>query len=170
MRCHLIYSLCDCEVESSWHLLLTCEEIRCCWMEVGIWDVINPSLDLCENFVQFFFGLCAKLSDGNHKIFCMVLWSLWRKRNDKVWEGKDVCHKQVVGRDREALHNWEWAKTRLGNNQPSAPDIPSNPLEPPPNGTLISNINASFWKEQCLTGFGMCICEARGHFVVARIE
>lgn len=40
----------------------------------------------------------------------MILWSLWKKRNDKVWADKEVSHGQDVRHAWDYLHAWKWAK------------------------------------------------------------
>ena len=39
------------------------------------------------------------------------LWSIWRRKNDEIWENKDVPIEFVVRRGKEFHQSWKCAKT-----------------------------------------------------------
>lgn len=72
---------------------------------------------------------------------------------------------------REALIDWERAKATLmvttcDSFQPSSMEIAWKKL---PLDYLKCNIDASFFAAQEFTGFGMCLRNHDGHFVMARV-
>lgn len=66
------------------------------------------------------------------------------KKNDKLWEDKEVGFKQVVGHAIECLHVWKWARKRRNyphiSNQAAAPFV----WDRPSSGILKCNVDASF--------------------------
>lgn len=147
--CPLVCSLCNVDVENCCHILLTCMENITCWKEVGLWDIIGPKLHLAYSFSHMFYLVCTKLDKDKKKknLFCMTFWSLWRRRNDKLWEGKDVDLKHVVWQARDALHAWSWARKMVIPAHANNPEC-SIIWMPPPLGVVSYCVDAAI-REDC---------------------
>lgn len=100
----------------------------------------------------------------------MVLWSIWKQRNDKHWEDKMVIYNQVVDCIKEKLCEWIWA--RRDRKQPVNRVNPSHAglCQPPPNEWLKCNVDAAFKSSLNKTGMGICLRGETGLFVVAKTE
>lgn len=111
-----------------------------------------------------FFAVRDKLNDEQRSNFCMLLWSIWRKRNDKVWENKDCGFKEVVYRAKESLQMWRWARNSYNivhaNTQLAIPTAWESSVK----GTLKCNMDAAFWDPLGVTGCGMCLKDHHGSF------
>lgn len=51
---------------------------------------LEPFLNHIDKFSALFFKTCAKLDDEKRSLFAIVLWSLLKKMNDKLWEGSEA--------------------------------------------------------------------------------
>lgn len=76
------------------------------WQEVGLWRVIAPLVSSSNGFVELFWAVCDGLDDKQKGLFAMVLWGLWKSRNDKVWENKETSSKEVVFGAKSILFEW----------------------------------------------------------------
>jgi len=55
--------------------------------------------------------LFSKLDEGRKDQMANFLWSIWRRKNDEIWENKDVPIEFVVRRGKEFHQSWKCAKT-----------------------------------------------------------
>lgn len=77
----------------------------------------------------------------------------------------------LVMRAKDYLHAWQWAQggvifPRWPTNQSS--NVLSLLWEPPPLGYYKCNVDASFWENRGLTGYGMYFRDWDGRFVAAK--
>lgn len=96
----------------------------------------------------------------------MLLWSIWRRRNLKLWEEKIEEVAQVIFRASSAMDEWKLANKFHGDPLPSQES--KNIWVSPPHGWLKCNIDAAFFKEQNLTSFGCCLRDEDGTFILAK--
>lgn len=89
--------MCDGEPKSEWHAFFDCSRTTEIWQECGLFQEIRSTMVAATDFHDCFFSLMQSLNEYNKNKFVMMLWSLWRGLNDKVWEG--VLHtatKQLI--------------------------------------------------------------------------
>lgn len=170
VRCPSLCEMCGTDIESRWHALISCKDNKLCWLEAKFWHFIEPLLEISDSFADLFFTVCKSLNHDQRSYFSMVLWSLWKKRNDKVWENKVVSHSHVIRRAWDYLHSWKWARRRQAD--PPLADIQVNNTiwEPPPMGYLKCNVDAYFWENYGITSHGMCIRDHQGNFILAQTQ
>jgi hypothetical protein len=93
----------------------------------------------------------------------MLLWSLWKWRNTKLWEGKLEDFKQVMARASEVLNSWLFA--RNSQSVPVRTDLEQlYSLVPPSNGYVKCNIDAAIFKSKQHVGVGACLRDGTGQF------
>lgn len=61
-------------------------------------------------------GLSA-LDQNDRTFFSMLLRSLWRGRNDYLWEGKEMTAYGIITMARYTLADWKAARVVSGNNE-----------------------------------------------------
>lgn len=84
--------------------------VRLCWLEAGLWNNIDTIMDSCDSFAQLFFASCDNFNGDQCTKFCMVLWSIWRRINEKFWDNRDSRFKEAVYHAEENLHMWRWPR------------------------------------------------------------
>lgn len=156
---------CTTGLENSWHIFLTCPSVQGCREEANLWQCMEPLLGVAESFSEFVFRLGSILNWEHRGRFVMLLWSLWRKRNLKIWEDKSEEVSQVIFRASSALDEWKLARSSL---EDLAPPFISHVAWETPLGWLKCNVDAAFFKGQTLTSFGCCLRDEQGTFVLAK--
>lgn len=71
-------------------------------------------MNIMESFTELCFHLLHVPTDYKRSVFAWVLWSLWKKRNTKLLEGKDENIHQVMFRAMHARDDWN-REVILGN-------------------------------------------------------
>jgi hypothetical protein len=57
------------------------------WQAAGLWGKIEEVAGSAASFADCIFSLLCRLTSNMRNDMAMMLWCLWRRRNDKVWEG-----------------------------------------------------------------------------------
>lgn len=102
--CPLDCVVCESQIENCWHSFISCPSSQACWQQIRAMDVV-------ESFAELVFMMLEKLDFQKRHLFGWVLWSLWRRRNVKLWEDQEENHAQVIGRACAALEEWKIANT-----------------------------------------------------------
>jgi ribonuclease HI len=112
-----------------------------------------------------------------------MLWSLWKHRNLKLWQGVNETEAQVIDRAFHLIDDWGSANIDIQEQTlPRAPLIglprdnqdrastssSDTSWKRPQQGSLKCNIDASFSDSLNRTGVGMCIRDSEGTFVLAK--
>lgn len=56
-------------------------------------------LENSKSFTNFFFRVYSLLDEERRGMIFMIMWSLWKKRNKKLWNDKDESEFAVVSKD-----------------------------------------------------------------------
>lgn len=97
--------------------------------------------------------------------FCMTLWSIWARRNSKLWDNSEESAQQCMYRGASVSTTW-----MMANEKPLARTAVPHAASwtKSPSGYLKCNIDASFHSASGSTGFGMCIRDHMGQFILAK--
>jgi hypothetical protein len=103
--------------------MLECPGAMQAWQEVNLWDTIDRTF--CQNFNMdaLILSLLDKLPYTQNELFVTIMWSLWKRRNLKLWQQQNETSLQVVERARHLLDDW---RTTQGVRSHKAPDISAN--------------------------------------------
>lgn len=93
-------------LENAWHYFLMCPGSVQTWKHIGLWGDLEPVLNRVEGFAEFFFYVSRILDNHKRSLFAWTLWSMWRKRNIKIWEDKEESYVQVSTRALNAMEEW----------------------------------------------------------------
>jgi len=69
-------------------------------------------VNTATSFVDCFFSLLSRLTSDKSNDIAIMLWCLWRRRNDKVWDGDLKTINIVVQLARESLFQWQEVRSR----------------------------------------------------------
>lgn len=123
---------CDADEETRNHLLFECPP------SVQTWALVNiphaPGLFPCDSIYSNLDHVLWRtkdyaIPDSISAIVLWVLWYIWKARNDKVFNGKDVSPLETVQIAQAEAESWSAAQLV---EQSHRDDFESAPLEPPP--------------------------------------
>jgi ribonuclease HI len=129
------------------------------------------------------FALLQHYNNDNLQRFAATLWSLWKHRNLKLWQGVNESEAQVIDRAFHLIEDWNTANVIIRSQTPPGAHTRGEPPAPPGmvsastsesvwqrplQGRLKCNVDASFSDSLNRTGIGMCIRDAEGTFVLAK--
>lgn len=73
---------------------------------------------------------------------CSMMWGLWRRRNQKIFEGKEIQPKEAVNKALPLLHDFQY----LQQTSPSL-GLKNRQWLPPPQGVLKLNLDGAIFVE-----------------------
>jgi len=183
---------CDSADEDLFHFLFECLYAIRAWTMAGLWLEIESAARNTQTAVEAIFQLLQNLSKEQSQRMVMIFWSLWKRRNLKVWEDITETCAEVVERARITLEDWQLANggrtegqsVQSVSNQNADFDISNtaatavittdaaaagrNDWQPPMLGRLKCNIDAAFSVPRNRTSIGICIRDEHGVFVLAK--
>jgi len=74
-----------------------------CWNMIGIGNKIHELLQEANDFTTLLISLFDRLHDQLKLQTTMTLWSLWKRRNTKLWESIDTTPLAIVTRAHDVL-------------------------------------------------------------------
>jgi len=75
---------CETNYENDWHVFIGREEVKTVWRTADLWDLIAEIVADAASFADCFFSLLCRLTADESKDMAIILWCIWRRRNDKV--------------------------------------------------------------------------------------
>ncbi|XP_076895079.1 uncharacterized protein LOC143547568 [Bidens hawaiensis] len=91
--------LCDSGIESADHIYTGCMVAAVVWENISRWCKVPPIFgfsvrDLLELHKVNYIG--ANKNEVLHGIIIIACWTIWKARNEKVFEGKDVKIEEII--------------------------------------------------------------------------
>jgi ribonuclease HI len=174
VQCPAHCVLCNEGEEDSTHILFTCPYASQVWQKTHLWGFVQHAVAVCGSVDDIVFHLLQTISASQCSLLAMLLWSLWKRRNLKLWQHHDESAVQVVARAKHMLEEWKSAQ-QLRNHtvmQSSAAVTESNTTDfqwmRPDVGRLKCNVDAAFSQSANRIGIGLCIRDSAGDLVQAR--
>jgi hypothetical protein len=170
VHCPTNCSVCNEGDEDTLHVLFFCHKSIQCWQRVGLWDIVSTCLNTNNSVAENIFVILHRLNKDDQELFSVMVWSLWKRRNNQVWENIIELNQTVCERAKHLLIGWRNAQqVRSLINTPQPPPHPTRWIKPA-YGKYKCNIDASFSLVLNKVGIGMCIRDNQGNFVTARTE
>jgi hypothetical protein len=161
--------LCDAGNEDSLHLFFSCQNSILCWQQVGLWSIIMQVRDLTTPTKENVLKIMGQLNEDSRAVFACTMWSIWKQRNDVVWQNERTPRTAVCERGLSLITGWRNAReTRERHISPQ--QTPQNlGWTRPSEGCLKCNVDASFSRTRNKVGIGICIRDEQGQFVLAKM-
>ncbi|KAK6144379.1 hypothetical protein DH2020_021199 [Rehmannia glutinosa] len=158
-------------VETTWHLFVNCPFSVSVWRVAGMGDLVEEWAEGNESVMDFVAN-CLLCMDEWKKAKClMVLWSLWRERNNEFWNNVHASAKETL----HAAVNYltEWCATNFGSGtektfRAADPCAQTAKWSKPNRLQFKCNVDATLSLERNATGIGKVVRDDKGEFVVAR--
>ncbi|MCH89622.1 ribonuclease H protein, partial [Trifolium medium] len=88
VECTRACPFCELSEESHWHTFFGCSYVEQVWIAAGLWQQILYWLHRVDDFKGMIFAVLSGETVQTCQQFAMVLWCLWKRRNEKVWEDR----------------------------------------------------------------------------------
>jgi len=128
--------------------------------------VINQGQDSA----RIVFNMLQVLNGGDAALFCCTLWSIWKQRNNKVWNEVIDTQRFVFERAKTLPDDWKTTKDFRQPTSSMQRPVQYPRWQKPMEGRFKCNIDASFSKHLNRVGIGTCIRDDSSSFVLARTE
>ncbi|PNY08123.1 cytochrome p450 [Trifolium pratense] len=123
------------------HVFFWCSRTIQCWQHAGLWENVNAGLASNNNVAENLFSVMHKLDKAQQELFNVMAWSIWKCRNNQVWNNITESSQTVYNRAMHLITSWQNAQ----------------------------QVHALAHLTQPV-GIGMCIRNYKGQFVAARTE
>ncbi|XP_073019350.1 uncharacterized protein [Primulina eburnea] len=102
----------------------------------------------------------------------MIMWGLWKQRNDKLWNNKHCTSAQLVHGALQTLYDWLQAKKRGSQFHPTvqrAAPTCKRWHKPPPH-FLKCNTDATMFTNNNTFGLSSVLRDENGEFMACRMQ
>jgi len=147
-----------------------CNKSVLCWERTDLLSDLMAVIDHDVSFLINVFIILQHLNQRQKQVFGVTLWSIWKHRNNKVWNNIINWTQSICERVGSLLTNWTNAQT-ICNNASRQSNIQGVPhwRKPSPN-RYKCNVDVSFSHALNRVGLGTCIRDEEGRFVLAKTE
>lgn len=139
---------CPNEFENSFHLFFTCARAEQCWRHLQLWHTIEPLILQADGFWDLFFKAVKAMDHDQVCLLAVGIWSLWKSRNEMLWDDKDMRPSLVAARVLSFCKEWSFYNSRLhighAVHTPHCVAAPPQSWSKPPAGFVKINIDAGF--------------------------
>ena len=180
VQCPMSCVICNDPAENLDHICFLCPFSMQVWQRIGLWNSIQQAYSNVSSAEDVIFELMRRLSPELSQRLAVILWSLWKHRNLKLWQNESETCAQVIDRAVHLLDDWSEANyppeaaaapndgATSGNASSSVRSSSNVRWQRPQRGRLKCNVDASFSETMNRTGIGICIRDDEGTFVLAR--
>jgi len=111
-----------------------------------------------------------KIDRSQHHIVSVLMWSIWKNRNNKVWNDTNETCQSICERASTLLASWTSVQNtkRVLTTEQNVQEV-AHWTKPPP-GRYKCNVDATFFESMDMVGVGICIRDEHMAFVLARME
>ncbi|XP_058733855.1 uncharacterized protein LOC131605526 [Vicia villosa] len=114
VQCSSLCPWCDIEEEDEWHVFFGCISTFQSWRAAGLLALIDSCIHSFHDAKSLIFDVCSREDRRDAGRFAMVLESLWRSRNNVVWQDD---REDAIRIGLQAYHNWyDWFLARKDHN------------------------------------------------------
>ena len=156
---------CELLAETHRHTFFVCSKAADCWEKIGLGNLTHNLLLTADNFTATLFNLFDKLLLHHQHLAAMVLWSLSKSRNAKLWEATDTSPNFIISHAKDTLQ--EWSCMQRTKHQEQNPTHTSSWVKPP-TGTLKGNVDAAMFDNNTIMGYGMCFRNSLGQLLLGK--
>ncbi|XVE65706.1 hypothetical protein DITRI_Ditri08aG0021300 [Diplodiscus trichospermus] len=162
---------CNGELENSWHSFINCSYAQQCWNLSGLSQRVNSVADDSEGMIEWLFKVMRSVSEDERCCIAVILWGIWRERNQRCWNNKVQTPGQVIYSSKEMLYDWVQVHVESKNNTVSGKEtISCHQWHGPPAAYLKFNIDASLFIESSEIGMGAVLRDEQRNLVAARMD
>jgi len=170
VKCSPTCAICDNYEEDGKHLFFECSKSVGCWQRLGFWSSIQHVWSSTISCAELIFSLVQQLDITQQQIFSVTLWSIWKHRNNKVWKNIVETNQHIGDRAVAFLNSWKNAQETIIRSLPVNSHSDISRWSKPSVGRFKCNVDAYFFVSLNKVGFGACIRDAEGNYVIGRTD
>jgi hypothetical protein len=163
--CSLTCPICEQHDENEWHIFFSCHDSLLALQTAGLDNLITNRVQRCHTAAELVFSICAEENHDTAGCFALILWVVWRNRNDKVWN--DV---KESGRSLgiAVLQQWQqWNSVQQHSLSTTQQQQPTSSWQKPAINWYKCNVDAGFNKVLNRATAGWCVRDHGGDFIMA---
>lgn len=97
------------------------------WKASDLWHDIGHVINNAEDYKScFFFEILSLLQENTRNCFVLMIWGLWKRRNDKVWDNVTKPIQVSIQCALDLLFGWQEARKEKMLNSGAAVSRCSN--------------------------------------------
>lgn len=157
--------VCKMEAETIDHVFLRCTLAIQCWL------IVLPGMQYTgQSLYQWWEQVCNMSDNGKRAEVAAVCWSIWRARNEVVWNKRYTRVYVVIACAKQYLDQWRNAqKSVVCTSRPQLFEGDGSCVWVKPQESMIKvSVDASTFDEFIASGIGMVVRDATGSLVVGR--
>lgn len=157
-------SVCAQSMETTSHLFLHCPIAVECWRLSAL---LLPSLN-GDDIIQWIEALIMGNNSEAIQLSCVILWSLWKNRNDVIWKNLRKWPSAIVNLAGSFLAQWQHAQILINGDLLSDQNSGVVSWCKPACGWLKCNVDGAVFSSESKLGFGMVLRNSEGTMIAAR--
>ena len=131
-------------------------------------DLIDSMAKTSESFVEWFFQLIKTQNKEVIGKISDVLWAIWIQRNNQYWNGSHESTARTVYLALEFLFDWISIKESVKPvSQVISPPVVQQHWQRPLLGFVKCNIDATVFREEARSSWGIVVRDSQGLFLHA---
>ncbi|WJX25326.1 hypothetical protein P8452_14380 [Trifolium repens] len=154
--------------EDSIHLFFLCRNINSIWRQSKLSAEVAAAINVDNDAAGVIFNLLQRLNSAYSVEMATILWSIWKQRNNKVWNNTLEGQNFVIVHAQEMVRDWTAVQRVQTHNSTTPHATVIHGWKKPLPGRMKCNIDASFVGNK--VGIGMCIRDDSGAFICAKTE
>ncbi|CAN1262715.1 Putative ribonuclease H protein At1g65750 [Linum perenne] len=160
---------CSTEEENIVHFF-ECSVASKCWEEFGLLSLVRGAMANHANVTEALFHLIQPQYKSHHRLIVGTMWSLWRERNERVWNQYSKPENVIVKLGRDHIEEWWRLRQRGATGVGAGRDRGCTRWHPPAEGNVKINIDAALFGSERKFGVGLVARDNDGRLKGVRRE
>ncbi|CAN0915917.1 Putative ribonuclease H protein At1g65750, partial [Linum grandiflorum] len=158
--------------ESLEHLLFECPVALDCWKQAGLWQWMVDTRTQTQDIRAWIFHILQTGAEFNIQRAAMVVWAVWRERNERIWNFVASTSNTIIWRAAMDLEDWvEAHKRQSGQGKRTALEFQK--WHAPKPGMFKCNVDIATFPDLAAHGVGLVMRNMTGqvlHFAMSQIQ
>jgi hypothetical protein len=162
-------ALCNEHDEDSRHIFFDCLSSKNIWSMCNFNSIITAGLQHYAGVSELIFACLQQLNDNESALMACIIWSIWKQRNNRIWNNVTDMQSAVFSRAVTNLNDWRAVHIIRGDMREIHGDR-EHKWKKPINGRVKCKIDASFSPNLNRVGIGICIRDEFGIYALAKYD
>jgi ribonuclease HI len=165
--CTLNCPLCNHDYEDDWHALFLCSDSVQARQFAGLDHIISARVQQHSNAKDMILDICANEDVNTAGQFAVLIWTLWKNRNNSVWNNEKETGRSLGIKARQLWTEWYTVQNVQQTSTVAVQQQQQLSWQQPPLNWYKCNVDAGFHQEVNKTSAGWCVRDHRGHCIMA---